>query len=60
MSIHITSTNSSEAPEQEDPRANDELEKFLKPRILAAKKGEFSDKTVDDIFDEATQDETNK
>lgn len=42
-----------------------DLEDFLKPRIEAARKGEFSDKTVDDIFDEAiqdqtTQDETNK
>lgn len=29
-----------------------ELENFLKPRIEAAKKGQFSTKSVDEIFDE--------
>ena len=45
---------------QSGPSENHELDDFLKPRILAAKKGEFSDKTVDDIFDEVNQDEINK
>ena len=46
--------------EQSGPPKNSELEDCLKPRILAAKKGEFSDQTVDDIFDEVNQDEINK
>ena len=29
-----------------------ELESFLKPRLVAAKRGEFSNKSLDDIFDE--------
>ena len=34
-----------------------ELEGFLKPRIEAANKGDFSSKSVDDIFDEVEQEE---
>ncbi len=32
-----------------------ELEAFLAPRVEAAERGEFSDRTLDDIFDEAAK-----
>jgi hypothetical protein len=32
-----------------------ELERFLKPRVEEASSGEFSDKSVDDIFDEVAE-----
>ena len=51
--------------EQNGDCENRNLEDCLQLRIEPAKKGEFSDNTVDDVFDEAildqtTQDETNK
>ncbi|NQZ06499.1 MAG: antitoxin [Algicola sp.] len=35
-----------------------ELEAFLQPRIEAAEKGDFSSKSVDDIFDEVIQEQS--
>ena len=34
-----------------------ELEAFLRPRVEEAIKGEFSSKSVDDIFDEAIEEQ---
>ena len=34
-----------------------ELENFLKPRVEAAKRGERSDQTLNEIFDEVIQEE---
>ncbi|MCU7919275.1 MAG: DUF1778 domain-containing protein [Candidatus Thiodiazotropha sp. (ex Dulcina madagascariensis)] len=42
-------------PDLEEQAALQELETFLKPRIEAAKRGEFSTKSVDSIFDEVEQ-----
>lgn len=39
-------------PDSGEQAALEELEGFLKPRLAAARKGDFSDKSVDDIFDE--------
>ncbi|MCG8382911.1 MAG: DUF1778 domain-containing protein [Gammaproteobacteria bacterium] len=39
-------------PDSEEQAALEELEGFLKPRLAAAKQGDFSDKSVDDIFEE--------
>lgn len=47
-------------PGIDEEAALQELEAFLKPRIEAAKKGELSSKSVDDIFDEALQEESSK
>ncbi len=43
-------------PNADEQAALRELESFLEPRIEAAKRGEFSKKSVDDIFDEADPD----
>ncbi|EGG30835.1 hypothetical protein IMCC3088_2024 [Aequoribacter fuscus] len=40
-------------PDSDEQAALAELEGFLKPRLVAAKQGDFSEKPVDDIFDEA-------
>jgi len=42
-------------PTAAEEMALQELEGFLKPRIEAAKQGDFSSKSVDDIFDEVEQ-----
>jgi hypothetical protein len=42
-------------PTAEEQAALQELEGFLTPRIEAAKQGDFSSKSVDDIFDEVEQ-----
>ena len=39
-------------PDLAEQSALYELESFLKPRIAEASSGDFSDKSVDDIFDE--------
>lgn len=39
-------------PDSDEQAALEDLESFLKPRLAAAKQGNFSDKSVDDIFDE--------
>ena len=44
-------------PDSDEQTALQELEGFLKPRIEAAKKGDFSSKSVDVIFDEVEQEE---
>lgn len=42
-------------PTAAEQTALQELEGFLKPRLEAAKQGDFSSKSVDDIFDEVEQ-----
>ena len=42
-------------PTAAEQAALQELEGFLKPRLEAAKQGDFSSKSVDDIFDEVEQ-----
>ena len=42
-------------PATEEQAALQELESFLKPRMEAAKQGDFSSKSGDDIFDEVEQ-----
>jgi uncharacterized protein (DUF1778 family) len=42
-------------PAADEQAALQELEGFMKPRIEAAKQGDFSSKSVDDIFDEVEQ-----
>ena len=44
-------------PDSDEQSALQELEGFLKPRIEAAKQGEFSSKSVDAIFEEVEQEE---
>jgi len=44
-------------PNSDEQTALQELESFLKPRIEAARNGEFSSKSVDDIFNEVEQGE---
>lgn len=39
-------------PNLDEQSALNKLESFLKPRLDAADRGELSDKSVDDIFDE--------
>lgn len=39
-------------PDSDGQAALEQLEDFLKPRLTAAKQGGFSEKSVDDIFDE--------
>ncbi len=39
-------------PDSDEQAALAQLEGFLKPRLVAAKQGDFSDKSIDDIFDE--------
>lgn len=40
-------------PSGEEQAALEQLEDFLRPRVKAAENGEFSDRSVDDIFEEA-------
>lgn len=47
-------------PDKEAQQALQELESFLEPRIAAAKKREFSARTIDSIFDEVEKDESGK
>ncbi len=47
-------------PNSDEQAALQELEGFLKPRIEAANRGEFSSKSVDDIFDEVEHEENTK
>ena len=42
-------------PAADEQAALQELEGFLRPRLAAAKQGDFSSKSVDDIFDEVEQ-----
>ena len=42
-------------PDLAEESALYELESFLKPRVEEASRGEFSDKSVDDIFDEVAE-----
>jgi len=42
-------------PDSDEQSALQALEGFLKPRIEAARKGDYSAKTVDAIFDEVEQ-----
>ncbi|MGI9287516.1 MAG: DUF1778 domain-containing protein [Pseudomonadales bacterium] len=44
-------------PDSDEQTALQELEGFLKPRIEAANKGDFSSKSVDDIFDEVEKEQ---
>lgn len=44
-------------PSSDEQSALNELESFLKPRLEAANRGELSDKSVDDIFDEVERQE---
>lgn len=44
-------------PDSDEQAALQALEGFLKPRIAAANKGEFSTKSIDDVFDEVIQEE---
>ena len=39
-------------PDSGSQAALEALEDFLKPRLAAARRGDFSDKSVDNIFDE--------
>ena len=45
-------------PDRDEKTALQSLEAFLKPRIQAADNGAFSAKSVDNIFDEAIQEES--
>lgn len=45
-------------PDGDEQTALQALEAFLKTRIEAANKGEFSSKSVNDIFDEVIQEES--
>jgi hypothetical protein len=47
-------------PDLEEQAALRELESFLKPRIEAANRGEFSSESVDSIFDQVEQEESRK
>ena len=47
-------------PDLEEQTALQELEAFLKPRIEAAKRGQFSTESVDSIFEEIEQEEKRK
>lgn len=44
-------------PNADERSALTELESFLKPRLEAADRGELSDKSVDDIFNEVERQE---
>ncbi len=44
-------------PDSDEQIALQKLEDFFKPRIEAANKGDFSSKSVDDIFNEVEQEE---
>jgi hypothetical protein len=44
-------------PGLEEQTALQDLEAFLKPRIEAAKKGQFSTESIDTIFNEVEQEE---
>ncbi len=45
-------------PDISEQASLQELEAFLQPRIKAAERGEFSSKSVDDIFDEVIQEQS--
>jgi len=45
-------------PDMNEKKALEELEAFLEPRIVAAKNGELSAKSVDGIFDKVLLDKT--
>jgi len=45
-------------PNSEERIALQRLEEFLKPRIEAANSGQFSSKSVDDIFNEVLEEKT--
>ncbi len=45
-------------PSLEEQVALQRLEEFLKPRIEAANNGQFSSKSVDDIFNEVLEEKT--
>ncbi len=45
-------------PNLEEQVALQRLEEFLKPRIEAANNGQFSSKSVDDIFNEVLEEKT--
>ncbi len=45
-------------PSLEERVALQRLEEFLKPRIEAANNGQFSSKSVDDIFNEVLEEKT--
>jgi len=47
-------------PDLDASAALQELEGFLKPRVEAAKNAEYSDKSVDDIFDGVMQEDSRK
>lgn len=42
-------------PNSDEQSALQELEQFLAPRIIAAKKGALSTRSVDDIFDDVAK-----
>lgn len=42
-------------PQSKEDEALDELEAFLAPRVESARNGNFSTKTVEDIFNEVIQ-----
>lgn len=46
-------------PDNDEEAALRELEDFLKPRIEAAKRGEWADQTVEEIVAETLQEEQN-
>jgi hypothetical protein len=45
-------------PNSDEQAALQELEAFLRPRIEAANIGQFSSKSVDDIFDEVLEEKS--
>jgi len=47
-------------PDSGEQTALQELEVFLKPRIEAANRGDFSSKSVDDIFNEVEHEKNSK
>lgn len=47
-------------PDSDEQSALQELEGFLKPRIEAARKGDYSSKSFDAIFDEVEQEDISR
>jgi hypothetical protein len=45
-------------PDIEEKKSLEELEAYLKPRIIAAKNGKVSTQSVDDIFNQVLLEET--
>lgn len=45
-------------PDSDDQAALRDLEQFLAPRLKAAENGEFSERSLDDIFDEVESEDT--